>query len=94
MAYSNIYPKSGGRKVIPYVIGFFTNEVICKEVDNSDIESCLLKDASKKVIIERRKELSNIKCKGAGSIVLDPPQKYDVSKSNIRISSGFKFQTF
>jgi len=45
-------------------------------------------------MIERREELSDIKCKGAGSIILDPPWMYDMSKSDIYISSGFKFQSF
>ena len=59
-----------------------------------DIEACLLKDASEEAMIERREKLSDVKCKGAGSVVLDLLQIYDMSKSNTCISSGFKFQTF
>jgi len=44
-------------------------------------------------MIEREEELSDVECKGASSVVLDPPQTYDVSKSNTCISSKFKFQT-
>jgi len=73
LAYSNIYSKSGGREVIPQVIGFSTNEVVCEEVDNSDIEFYLLKDANEEAMIEKGEELSDVKYKGASSVVLDPP---------------------
>jgi len=52
-----------------------------------------MKDASEEAIIDRREELNNVKCKGAGSVVLDPFLIYNVSKSDAHISSGFKFQT-
>jgi len=44
-------------------------------------------------MIDRREELSDVECKDASSVILNPPQMYDVSKSNAHISSGFKFQT-
>ena len=59
-----------------------------------DIEAYLLKDASEEAMIERREELSDVKCKSAGSVILDLLQMYDMSKSDTCISSGFKFQTF
>ena len=52
-----------------------------------------MKDVNEEAIIERGKELSGVKYKGASSVVLDPPQIYDISKSNTCISSRFKFQT-
>ena len=61
MAYSNVYLKGKEREIVPNIIGSSTNEVISKEVDNTNIKASLRENVGKEAMIQRWEKLSDIK---------------------------------
>jgi len=61
LAYSNVYLKGKEREIVPNIIGFSTNEIISKEVDNANIEASLRENTGKEAITQRWEKLSDVK---------------------------------
>ena len=53
--------KVGGGEIVPNIIGSSTNEVIGEEVDNTNIEACLLENAGEEVMIQKWEKLCDVK---------------------------------
>ena len=51
MAYSYIYVKYRREEIVPEVVGFSIDKIIGEEVDNTDIKTCFLKNASEKAVV-------------------------------------------
>ena len=47
--------------MVPNIIGSSANEVIGEEVDNANVEACLLENTGEEVIIQRWEKLCNVK---------------------------------
>jgi len=61
LAYSNVYLEGGEGEMVPNIIGSSANEVIGEEVDNANVEACLLENTGEEVIIQRWEKLCNVK---------------------------------
>jgi len=53
LAYFNVYLKGERGEIVPNIIGSSANKIISEEVDNANVEACLLKNVSEEAMIQR-----------------------------------------
>ena len=62
--------------------------IAIKEAYNVSIKSCFFQADKEKLIVEREKELGNIKCYDAGMALFEPPCTNDVCEVEACNNSG------